>query len=317
MVSFPDPVIAFSPDGRTAMAGSEDGRASCGTPPPASRGAPCRHTAWCRAWRSAPTASLVTGSGDKTARLWDAATGQPLGPPLQGHTRRCVERRRSAPTARPSSPGATTGRRGCGTPPPASPRPAPAGHTGRVDERGVQPRRQDRRHRQRRTRRRGCGTPPPASRSAAPAGHKDRVGGVAFSPDGKTLVTGARTRRRGCGTPPPASPSARPCKGTRARCRAWRSAPTARPSSPAATTRRRGSGTPPPASRSARPCKGTRARCGASPSAPTARRLVTGSCGHDGAALGRRHRPAARPAAARAHGRGVRAWRSAPTARPS
>ena len=27
--------------------------------------------------------SVMTGSVDETARLWDAATGQPLGPPLQ------------------------------------------------------------------------------------------------------------------------------------------------------------------------------------------------------------------------------------------
>jgi hypothetical protein len=29
---------------------------------------------------------LVSGSWDKTLRLWDAATGKPIGPPLQGHT---------------------------------------------------------------------------------------------------------------------------------------------------------------------------------------------------------------------------------------
>ncbi|KAG2354776.1 WD40-repeat-containing domain protein, partial [Suillus spraguei] len=29
---------------------------------------------------------IVTGSLDKTVRLWDAATGEPVGEPLQGHT---------------------------------------------------------------------------------------------------------------------------------------------------------------------------------------------------------------------------------------
>ena len=29
---------------------------------------------------------LATGSGDQTVRLWDAATGQPVGQPLTGHT---------------------------------------------------------------------------------------------------------------------------------------------------------------------------------------------------------------------------------------
>jgi WD domain, G-beta repeat/AAA ATPase domain len=28
---------------------------------------------------------IVSGSGDKTVRIWDAQTGQPIGPPLQGH----------------------------------------------------------------------------------------------------------------------------------------------------------------------------------------------------------------------------------------
>ncbi|KAG2339585.1 hypothetical protein BDR05DRAFT_967764 [Suillus weaverae] len=31
---------------------------------------------------------MVTGSSDKTVRLWDAATGQPVGEPLRGHTSR-------------------------------------------------------------------------------------------------------------------------------------------------------------------------------------------------------------------------------------
>ena len=40
------------------------------------------------------------------------------------------------------------------------------------------------------TRRRGCGTPPPAARSGRPMEHPDGVSAVAFSPDGKTILTG-------------------------------------------------------------------------------------------------------------------------------
>ena len=64
-------------------------RCGCGTRPPAnpsasrSPGTPAR----CTAWRSAPTAQrIASGSYDKTVRVWDAATGQPVGQPLTGHT---------------------------------------------------------------------------------------------------------------------------------------------------------------------------------------------------------------------------------------
>ena len=141
---------------------------------------------------------ILTLSDDGTARLWDAATGQPIGPPLK-HPGGCHAARRSAPTARPSSPAVATARRSSGTRRPASPRSAHAARE-RSEGRGVQPRRQDHPHGMRGQGQRGSGTPPPASRSAS--------------------------------------------WSIKARSWPWRSAPTARPSSPAASTAQCGSGMP-------------------------------------------------------------------------
>ena len=62
---------------------------------------------------------IVTASEDKTARVWDAATGKPIGEPLKGHEGAVIARR-SAPTASASSPRLVTRRRASGTPRPAS-----------------------------------------------------------------------------------------------------------------------------------------------------------------------------------------------------
>ena len=64
---------------------------------------------------------VVTGGDDGTVRVWDLATGAPVGDPLTGHTA-AVRRgggRASWTAARSSSPAATTARCGCGTWPPA------------------------------------------------------------------------------------------------------------------------------------------------------------------------------------------------------
>jgi len=62
--------------------------------------------------------TLATDSADTTARLWDAATGQPRGEPLKHED--WVFAVRFSPTGRTLATPAGTRRRGCGTPPPAS-----------------------------------------------------------------------------------------------------------------------------------------------------------------------------------------------------
>ena len=115
--------------------------------------------------------------------------------------------RPSAPTARPSSPGATTHGAALGR------RHRPARRPALQHQARSSPWRSAPTARPSspacRTRRRGSGTPPPAGPSDRPSRIEGEVRAVAFSPDGKTFHGGTE-RRRGSGTPPPAGPSAEP-----------------------------------------------------------------------------------------------------------
>ena len=114
---------------------------------------------------------IASGSGDKTVRVWDAATGQPVGQPLTGHTDGVTSVAFSPDGKRivsgsddktvrvwDAATGQPIGRR------------SPA--TRRGDQRGVQPRRQAHRLRQRRQHRAGVGRGHrPADRRAADRPH--------------------------------------------------------------------------------------------------------------------------------------------------
>ena len=172
---------------------------------------------------------VVTASVDKTARVWDAATGQ-LSPPFRG-TPTGSTPPRSAPTASGSSPPHSTRRRGSGTPTTGKLLASLQGHTAEVSSaafspdgkrvvtascdntarvwdaddrpaasppsRGTPARSTPPRSAPtasgssppHRTRRRGSGTPTTGQLVASLQGHTGPVNSAAFSPDGKRVVT--------------------------------------------------------------------------------------------------------------------------------
>ena len=160
--------VAFSPDGKIVMTGSFDGKSRLWDAPTAQPLGPfMTHQARVTSVAFSPDGkSVLTGSQDTTARLWDAATGQPIGPKLTH--RNFVSSVAFSPDGKTVLTGsmdktarlwdAATGR-------PLGPT---LNHQTPGLGRGVQPRRQDRPHRQAGTRRRGSGTRRPAGHSAAP-----------------------------------------------------------------------------------------------------------------------------------------------------
>ena len=231
---------------------------------------------------------------DRTARLWDAATGRPLGGPSGTRTRWSCGRR--------ISPDGATVLTGCldGTVrlwdaaigQPSGPlvhhglelytvAPAP---TGKIDPHGE--------------RRRPCAALGRRDRPARPADARHRRLSFvqpALSPDGTTSSTGTRTARCSLGRDHRPTPLIR-LNLHADRVRAWPSAPTAGPSSPGAddkTARLWDAATRQPIGRplhSRRPGRGR----GVQPRRPD---LPHREQRPHGAAVGRRHPPAARPAA--------------------
>ena len=262
---------------------------------------------------------IASGSADNTVRLWDAATGQPVGEPLRGHddavTQRGVQPRRhphrlrqrgqhhpamgrrhrpadraaaarprrsrwrvwrSAPTAPASPPAATTTPSGCGTPPPASRSASRCGHDDVVTSVAFSPDgtriasgswRQNgpvvgRRHR-------------PAGRRAAARHTTAAVTSVAFSPDGTRIASGSDDKTVRLWDAATGQPIGQPLRGHDDAVRAWRSAPTAPASPPAAPTRRSGCGTRPPAAEVG-VLRGHEAAVTSVAFSPDGRRLVSG-----------------------------------------
>ena len=183
---------------------------------------------------------IVTGSSDGIARVWDAATGDKVAD-LRGGISviwavafspdgKRIATASADLTARVWN--AVTGDEIATL----------RGHTEDVFERGVQPRRQTHRHRQRR--RDGAGVGRRDRRGAPrPQGHTDAVYASRSAPTANASSPGAATRLSASGTSP--TTSSPRFAGTETRSRRSRSALTAHASLPPAATRPPSSGTQP------------------------------------------------------------------------
>ena len=187
--------VAFSPDGTRIVSGSDDNTvrlwdAATGQP----IGQPLTgHTDAVYSVAFSPDGTrIASGSRDNTVRLWDAATGQPIGQPLTGHTD-AVTSVAFSPDGKRIVSGSADNTVRLWDADTGQPIGQPlTGHTGRGEQRGVQPRRHTASPPAAATTRCGCGTRTPANPIGDPlTGHTDAVYSVAFSPDGKRIVSGS------------------------------------------------------------------------------------------------------------------------------
>ena len=230
------------------------------------------HTGWVPAVAAAELDGrpvVISGSSDGTVRVWDLATGAPVGDPFTGHTGRVRAVAAAELDGRPVVISGSSDRHGAGLGP-GHRRPGrrPVHRPHRLGARGGGRRagRPPGRHLRQR-RRHGAGLGPGHRHPGRRPVHRphrlcDRGGGRrAGRPPGRHLRQ-QRPARCGSGTWPPAPRSATRSPATPAGCARWRppSWTAARSPSPAATTGRCGSGTWPPAPRSAARSPATPAR---------------------------------------------------------
>ncbi len=185
--------VAFSPDGKRIVSGSADKTVRVWDATPAKPiGEPLTgHTSTVTSVAFSPDGKrIVSGSADNTVRLWDADTGQPIGQPLTGHTG-TVFSVAFSPDGKRIVSGSGQDGAGVGRGHRPTDRRAPDRPHGHGVQRGIQPRRHTDRLRQRRQDGAAVGRGHRPTVGEPLTGHTDPVLSVAFSPDGKRIVSGS------------------------------------------------------------------------------------------------------------------------------
>jgi eukaryotic-like serine/threonine-protein kinase len=196
-LSYPEAVwvVAFSPDRKTILTGDSDGARLWDAATRELAGKPMPHPGAVSSAAFSPDGkTILTGCTDDTARLWDAGTGQPIGPPIGQPLGPSVVAWGCSVAFSPHGKTILTGSRDktarlwdAATRRPIGP---PMTHSGAVYSVAFSP--------DGKTILTGCedGTAQmwdsaTAQRMGRPRHHQGAVWVVAFSPDGKTMLTGS------------------------------------------------------------------------------------------------------------------------------